>query len=326
MREEKRASRERVSIMPSGRFVSLAGALLVSAVLIFAVYSLTQPSHSHKATLEVDASASVADNNSWQQEFASSSIVQNANDLDTQAQQLIQAASTSNLTDSIGRALVINYAAAQGQGLGSDQFTQGKIAQQALSQIQGAQTLAAHYSASDITTVPSSAATLYTYGNALIKTIMAHPQTSFNSTMTAVGLVADHSNPTTIAKISAIQKEYNALAKDVANLPTPATLVGFAAQLANDYADMGDSVAVMQGISIDPTKGLLGMQDYNVLYTSNQQLFVNIGAVLRGQGIIFNKNDTGVIWNNVMTQAQFSALQQQEQQDRAAKEQGTTLH
>jgi len=146
MSDEGRAIRGR-SIMPSRQFLLLAGSLFVSVVLVLVALGIANPAYSGNAKLESDTNTKYSDiqENFWKQEFASSTLAQNAADLNAKAQELIRAASTSNLTDTLGRSLLINYSAAQGQGLGGDSMTQDAITQQALAQIQNAQTTTVHY-------------------------------------------------------------------------------------------------------------------------------------------------------------------------------------
>jgi len=310
MSDEGRAIRGR-SIMPSRQFLLLAGSLFVSVVLVLVALGIANPAYSGNAKLESDTNTKYSDiqENFWKQEFASSTLAQNAADLNAKAQELIRAASTSNLTDTLGRSLLINYSAAQGQGLGGDSMTQDAITQQALAQIQNAQTTTVHYTASDIKTSPQTSASLHAYGNALIKTMVAHPRATFQTTMVAFGTAVDTHGSGTLSQLPLIQKDYEALAKDIANLKTPPVFASLASQLANNYADMGGSALTMQEVLSDPVKGLLGMQDFKILYSTNRQLFVDIGAIFRSQGILFSKDEIGFVWAMVMTPEQFATHQ-----------------
>jgi len=139
--------------------------------------------------------------------------------------------------------------------------------------------------------------------------MVAHPRATFQTTMVAFGTAVDTHGSGTLSQLPLIQKDYEALAKDIANLKTPPVFASLASQLANNYADMGGSALTMQEVLSDPVKGLLGMQDFKILYSTNRQLFVDIGAIFRSQGILFSKDEIGFVWAMVMTPEQFATHQ-----------------
>ena len=290
--------------LPSAKFIVLVAALVISVGLIYAAEYVAHPHAAQTAQLQnIGAGIGAADTN-WQQDFASSTVFQTDNSIASQADQLSQAVQTGNLTESIGRSLLINTAAAQGQGLGADQPTQDQIVSSALSQIQGAQAATSTYSAHTMTITGGSPADLHAYGNALAAVIAKHPKATYNSTMLPVTFAIDNSDPSTLSQLPAAAREYRAFAADIIRTPAPASLSNSELQIANNYSRMADSITDLQMVLSDPTRGLLGMQTYASLFNTNEQLFIQIAGALQKNAILFTKDEPGHVWSVLYSASQ----------------------
>ena len=296
---------------PSARFSVLAVAIAISAAVIWFAISLTTP---HDTARIESSGSSIADNSDWQTAFASSTAFQDAQDLNAQATQLIQAASSSNLTESLGRAILISAAAARGQGLGDDTMTQNRIIGGALSQINStAVQPSTVYAASDITIAPSSDGALHTFGNTLASTIESHTLANDLRALTTIGLAVDNSDPSILASFNPIASDYRALAKDVAAVPTPQTLAPTIAQLANNYTAMATECADMRTVLSDPVRGLSGLQAFNDLSMQNARLLATIAETFKNNGILYTVSEPGTAWSAFLLAEQKAALQAAQQ-------------
>ena len=308
--------------LPSAQFSVLLGALLISGGLVYGAEYVNHP-HTSSGSLE-DTSGGAPQNQlgvaytNWQDEVGSSTVLATDNAIALQAQQLVEGVATNNLTDTVGRSLLINTMSAQGQGLGSDQPTQDQIMGDALSQIEQAPPSAKVYTSADITTVPDSKTALHTYGNTLATLIAAHPKASANATMAIVGLAIDEGNGSTLPTLDAVAKEYRALAKAVIQTPVPVQLSSFAVNIANNYVAIAATCATMELVQSDPLKGLAGVEAYNTLNTQNGKVFTQINSTFQNNGILFTTGDSGQAWNNFAVA--FQAQQAQEAQAQQAQQ------
>ncbi len=287
--------------LPSARFAVLAAALLIGIGLVSGAAWITNPRQSGvrlQNTGENSAIATFSDSD-WQEAFASSTAFQTAATIQNQAEKLMEASRTNNLTDSIGRSLLINAAALQGQGIGTNQ---DQIVASALSQIQNAaQTTADVYTAADLTTTKDSTTTLHTYGNQLASALSANAQATYRNTMLPVSLAVDTGDAAQLSNLPRVAKAYRALAKDVVDVSVPASLVSSQLQIANNYARMGQACTDLQTILSDPARGLLALQNYSVLFNQNQNLYIQLAEKLQNNGILFGDDELGHIWNLLYT-------------------------
>jgi len=295
------------SFLPSAQFTVLVGAIFLSIGFIGAAEMLARPPGNGIELQNTDGSGlavSESDTN-WQNAFASSTAFQAAATIQDQARQLIDASQTKNITDSIGRSLLVNAAAAQGQGLSGDTLVQNQIIADTLAQIQNAAPGAADaYATIDVLVVPDSAASLHAFGNAFVAALSAHPQATYDNTMLQVSLAVDAGDPATLAKLPAIAKEYRALAADIIKISAPASARDSELQVANGYAHMADESLEMQYILSDPARGVVGLQRYSAHYAQNLQAFGQIADTLKKNGILFTTDEPGSVWSVFLSSRQ----------------------
>jgi hypothetical protein len=284
--------------LPSARFTTVLGALLISGAIVGGTNYYVHPPEK-MGTLQ--ASPSGID---WQQEFASSSEYSQDNLISEEASKLVQQSATNNLTETIGRSIFINVSAAAGQGSADSPTTQDQIIQDSLQQIQTSQQKAiVLYDVSDLSAVPDTSASLHDFGNALQTTLNNHLQATYQNTMYQVALATDNDDATPLSKLPAIAADYHALAKDIIALPVPVSLESYSLTIANNYAQMGNAALTLKDVLSDPVAGLTALQTYTNFYANNTQMFINIGNTFQKNAILFSKDEPGAIWS-VLVKAQ----------------------
>ncbi len=280
--------------LPSKKFSAIVGSIALSCLLVMVANIVTQPPPLPKAELASDSSADQATD--WQATLDNIQA-QQASRLPTPpdpttVQDLLQGAQTANITDSVGRSLLINVTDASAQGLGADQPTQNQLLAAAMQQIQNVAVQTKTYSVSDLTIVPNSKETLHAYGNALALVLAKHPDASMAETLTMFGS-AVNGQTTQLTKMGTIAREYEALATDLANIPTPLSIAAYQLGVINGEMTMAGSFEHMEMVSSDPLRGLAGLQIYNNAAQSVQGMFINITQVFAKEGILFTKDDAG---------------------------------
>lgn len=215
---------------------------------------------------------------------------------------LLQAAQSPNLTDTIARTLLINLSEAKAQGLGGDIPTQDRLVAQAVAQIEQDRGTP-QYTQADLVLIEQNQDSLKKYGNDVMATMMLHPQASYENTLLAIGHALENSDAAQLSGLVAIQQEYSALARDLARVPVPLTLAPLHLQVINNVARIASTYADMRMVFDDSLRALAGLQLYESLTDETQRVFINIGQILAGRGILFNEDEPGRAWNVLLLQS-----------------------
>ena len=247
---------------PSAQFTVIVFSLLIAGGLVYGAELITQPS-ANSATVSAVTTPAQADNSNWQAtldtieaENASSSLsIPNPQTV----QQMLAAAQSSNLTDSIGKTILINLSNAKSQGLGDDTPTQDQIVAAAAAQIANQQASSSTYTAADLTIVPASNASLHAYGNAVMQALNAYPAASEQATLLSIDYAVEGGDKTQGAKLASIGAAYNAAAVSLLAVPVPQTLVPLHLEVIDNLVSISATYADMQTISSDPVRGLVGL-------------------------------------------------------------------
>lgn len=286
---------------PSAQFSFIALSLLLSAGLVYGAERVTsQP----PATLAVDTAASPAqpdDSANWEAnldaieaENASSSF--EAPDPNT-VNEMLAAAQSSNITDSVGRSILVNLGAAQAQGLGDDIPTQDQIVAQAAAQI-AASKPATTYSYADLTIVADSPASLKAYGNGVIQILNDNPAASEDATLNAVGNATDKNDATPLEQLPQIGAAYQSIVTQLLALPVPKTLSPFDLSIINAYAAIAATYPDMEATLTDPLRGIVGMQTYEAQFDTLGKVFTSVAQALNKDGILFTNGEPGSVWQS----------------------------
>ena len=281
-------------ILPSRKFSAVVGSMLLACLLVIIANAVTQPPKLPHAQLA--SGSNTGSNASWQATLDTIQA-QQASRLPTPpdpttVQNLLQGAQTANLTDSIGRSLLINVTDASAQGLGADQPTQDQLVTAAMQQIQNVATQSKQYTSSDLTVTADSTTTIHAYANALAVTLAKHPHASMAEALNIFG-EAINGQTQQLAQLSTIAKAYEALATDLVGIPVPQSIAQYHLKAVNDDEIMAGSFVHMEAVGSDPLRGLAGLQIYNNAAQDEQGMFINIAQVFAKDGILFTKDDPG---------------------------------
>jgi len=301
--------------LPSLQFSLIMLSLLGASGLVYAAQTLTAPSAPATITStapDSEASAAAVDHSNWQaslneiQSEEGSSSLPAAPDPNT-VNGLLQSVQSSNLTDTIGKSLLIKLTDAASQGLGPDAPTQDSIVQSALGQVSAAASLAQTYTQSDLIVVTDSSASQKAYGNALALAIENDKQNDYGNTMVVMDDATSQNNPDVLKKLQPLADDYRALVKNLLQIPVPQTMAPFHLQLVNNFARISETYEPMATVLSDPLQGLVAIQNYESLTQETAPIFTDIAQALSKDGILFNKDDPGSAWAGYLT------LQQQNQ-------------
>jgi hypothetical protein len=287
---------------PSAQFTVIVLSLLIAGGLVYGAELITQPPANSAAVSAVTTPASNTNSENWQAtldaieaENASSSLGTTVAP-DTVAEMLASAQS-SNITDSVGKSILINLSNAKSQGLGDDTPTQDQIVAAAAAQIANQQASTTSYTANDVTVVPASNASLHTYGNNVMQALGAYPAASEQATLLSIDYAVEGGDNTQGAKLASIGAAYKAAAMALLAVPVPQTLVPLHLEMVNNLVSISATYADMQTISSDPLRGLVGLKTYESLMDAGARLFTNMAQEFSKDGILFTKDEPGSAWN-----------------------------
>ena len=291
--------------LPSTQFLTIIGSLVLSGGLVLAAQYVTAPRNSAPVALNSAPSGPLPDNN-WEATLNSIEAADSSSSLPAApdpatVQDLLNAATTNNLTDSIGRTLLINVTNAQAQGMGGDIPTQDQIVAAAAAQVKSQQTSPSSYTAADLTIVPTSNSALRTYGNAVMQAFNAHPDANQQATFLSIDAAVEGGDKSQGAVLAKIGAAYKALAISLSKIPVPQTLAPLHLEVINGLLNINAAYADMQMVSDDPVRGLVGLKTYQSLTDEEVRLFTNIAQELSKDGILFNKDEPGSAWSAFLT-------------------------
>jgi hypothetical protein len=293
--------------LPSAQFVLIVGSIAASGGLVLAAQYVTHPAQTTPPAVTAVATPENTDytavDPNWQQTLAdiqSQSPSAPVAAPSSTVADLLTASKSPNVTSTVAQSLLINLFNATSQGLGSDIPTQDQIVAQAVAQTTP-QKSAPAYTGDDLTLSDDTSASLKTYGNAMMTFMAAHQTANYNNTLIALGYASDSNDPAQLAKLASIQADYYALAKDLATVPVPPTLVPLDLQVINDISAMADSFTDMEAVAADPLRAVAGVQTYQSLANETTRVFINIGQELKQNGILFTKDEPGNAWNQLLS-------------------------
>jgi len=289
--------------LPSAQFVVIVTAIALSGGLVLAAqYVTSDPSStaSIASTAQTNSGGTDWKSTLYEIQGASALGVEGGEGVQASLDTLFASAKTPNITDTIGRTLLLNLSEAKAQGLGSDIPTQEKLLAEAAKQLQ---TNNAHiYTQSDMSIVVDSPSALRTYGNTVIEVLSSHPKASIVGAYVAVGYAVDNNDTKQAAVLTAIGKEYEAITQELLSVEVPQTLSPLHLQIINNFSRVAASFTDMQTILEDPLRGFGGLQTYNNLTGEISRMFTNIAQSFAKNGILFTKEEPGSTWSSFLPQ------------------------
>lgn len=274
----------------------MAGSLLLAAGLVTGAQYLTKPlSNSIAATPSPQGFNAAGWESTLEQIQLGAGISAPAPAPAGAVNELLTAAQSANLTETIGRSLLVRLSSANAEGLGTDIPTQEAIVAEAAAQV-GAE-VRGNYQASDLIRVKSSPESLRLYGNSFIETIVRYPAASAGAALFAFGEALDYQDRAKLAPLAAAEEAYAAIAADLTAVAVPETIAPLHLQVANNFAAMGKAAGEMRAVLDDPLRGLGGLQVFQSSSEEAERLFITIAGMLRNNGILFSKDDPGAAWS-----------------------------
>lgn len=282
------------SYLPSAQFMVIVGSLLVAGGTVAAA----QYYISAKNAPAVLASAQLeANKQAWEEALAdiqaqSGITLPDAPSGDT-VQSLLSQAQSSNLTDSIGRGLLVKLTNAGVQGLGSDIPTQESIIAEATAQMNASQKPVRPI---ELTLTEVSDVTLRSYGNAVMTVFSNHPGASSGETLLLVAKATDVQDKSHLAGLEPIGRQYRAIADGLSAVAVPRTLSPLHLQAVQNLYKIADTYPDMAQAVDDPLRGLAALQQYQLLMSETGRILTNIAQTLKNGGILFSKDEPGSAW------------------------------
>ena len=277
-----------VHYLPSAQFAVIAGSLMLAGGLVAGASYYTRDSAPSSLAAASGGSADAGWQAALEQVQAQAPGLPEPPDSGT-ILQLLDAAESSNFTDTVSRTLLVNLSAAGAEGLGSDAPTQDKLVEEALRHLATANV--SLYASADFKVVADSPDAARAWGNGFITSFNRHPDASVARTIEVLTTSGD------AKKLAEVGAEHRLLASELARLQVPSTLVPLNTSVVNNFVRMEGVYADIERIEVDPLRGLAGVQQYLVLADETGRLFVNIAEVLQRGGIIFSKEEPGSAWS-----------------------------
>lgn len=290
--------------LPSRQFAFILGAVVVSIGFVYGADYITSGHAGTLGTLTTTKNPSAQNAEDWLQtlrdiQTASNDTLPPSPNPDN-VSNLLTAAQSPTVTETVARSLFIKLSEAKAEGLGDDLPTQSSLIADAIAQVSQNPGGSAYIRA-DLTTVSATPETFYTYGNAVIKTMENHPKANFTETVLALGYAADYHDTASLEKLSAIGPEYQAIANELAQLPVPETLAPLHLQIVNDFVRMAGTYPDMAAVLEDPLRGLGGLQLYQSMVQEVQRLLTNIAQQFAKNAILFDKSEPGAAWSVLLS-------------------------
>jgi len=288
-------------ILPSTQFMVIAGALALSAGLVYTADLLTN-NKNESATVAVGSN--VPANPDWAKTLEEIQAQSPLNRLpqapsESSVNNLLNAATSDNVTDTVARTLFIQISSAKAQGLGSDIPTQDALIREAAAKIDQ-QRGAPVYTQADITVAADTKETMRAYGNGFMSILLRHPQANVNQTLLVIAGAADANDSAKLKALAPIGAEYKALTGELLGLQVPSTLTPLHLSVINNLARMSQTFPDMQVMLTDPLRGLGGLQLYRKLGDESLRVFTSIATTLSKNGILFSKDEPGATWNTLV--------------------------
>ncbi len=287
------------SYLPSAQFTVLLLAVALSAGLVWGTQRFTNPP-TYGSSVEI--SPLPADDSAWRDELLALGGSSTPPEVPGNVFSLVSAAQTGNLTESVGRSLLLSLSAAQAENRANDENAQLDILSSALAQTGSPSKQT--YAQTDLKVVADSSASLRAYGNGVMEAVRDHEKASWGIVAQAVGLAVDNGDSSQAAVIKAAAEDYRALAKELAALSVPQSFAALHVHLLNNFSAEADACEDMASILTDPLRGLRGFQNYQALTADVVSVFTALRDGLSRSGILFTKDEPGYSWNLLKSSSQ----------------------
>lgn len=152
--------------------------------------------------------------------------------------------------------------------------------------------------------VGDSTTTLRAYGNALALSVAKNNKSNVRDTMIIVDLAVSQDDQKQLDKLPAIHTEYLSFVDDLLKIPVPQTLAPFHLAILNNLSQTADTYSDMQALLTDPLRGLAALRLYQSSSNETVGVFINIARELHKDGILFNTDEPGALWDKLLSAQQ----------------------
>lgn len=214
-------------------------------------------------------------------------------------QQLVAAASSTNLTDSISQTLFAQYVGARSKGTSGDTQTQQKLVTDAVSKA-SVPLSGKTYTESDVRVIGNSDAEIRAFANASITAIKNHPKATFGNAVAALSAAIGGADPSAETKLRIIGGEYRALARELAAIQVPQAYTKTYVKGINTLESAGAAFEDMAHVSDDPVRAVAGLKNYNAMTAIGAEVFAGIARDILKEGLAFSTTESGKEWESFL--------------------------
>lgn len=281
--------------LPSSQFSLIVLSIAGSGALILGAQYLTRPPTEAPTVVVAQKDATETD---WKAELdaiqAEIPGLPQAASAET-VSTLLEAAKSSNYTDTAARSLLIKLADAGSQGMGADIPTQERLINDVTSNVPQIKTKKT-YTTADISSVIDGKEAQKKYGNRVMEILGRHAGATSEATLFAISKATDNSDPKELLPLPSIQQEYELLTNELSSIEVPATLVPLHLQALNTLGVIAATFDDMKLVLTDPLRGLNGIRQYQIQLGQVGRVFISIAEILVKNGILFTKEEPGATW------------------------------
>jgi hypothetical protein len=309
--------------LPSLQFSLIVLSVMGASGMVYAAQRITTaPSVAQISSVAPDEGSSTAavEDSNWQAALSSIQAQQGSSSLPaapdpSTVDALRQSVESSNVTQTVGKTLLINLEDAESQGLGDDTPTQDQLIQSSLEQIGQNASSTPAYTLGQLNIVADTPVSVTQYGNTLATVLAQYTQTDDSgTTLIDIGSMNDTGDTSVIPQLQSIASNYRSLAHTLLLMAVPQTLAPLHLQMVNDFVQMAGTYPDMEAMVSDPLRGLSGIQNYQSLSNDVLGLLTNMAQEFGKDDILFSKDDPGSAWAPFLVAEQQQQLQQEHEQ------------
>ncbi len=215
---------------------------------------------------------------------------------------LVMDEDTDNLTKSLSQNLFASYIGTFGKDLQGDPYTQQRVASDLLSKV----TLDPRgvvYQSGDLPLVGDKPEFVRTFGNEIIRVVGRHREASFATAAIALAGVVDTGGAGSVEDLISVGEAYDALVDDLLLVPTPSSLAPLYAETLTSLSRTAGAFQDLATIFDDPLRALAGLRAYQGHLAETTRLFTLIAMELDNKGILFKEGEAGFAWRKLRASA-----------------------
>lgn len=191
-----------------------------------------------------------------------------------------------NLSDQVSQGLFTTYVAGQeGESSGEEQAQQiVDIAEQALAGV----TFQDFYTPTDFQTTPATdLISIKKYGN------------DFAQAQTVLLVQLSGADGSESGKETFVSTIYRSHARALGEMSVPEPLLETHVLITNTFANLASNLYNVEEYDLDPAKAIFSLQQYDILRVDLENAMLLLPAFFRNNGIVFNNNEPGILWNQL---------------------------